>query len=452
MSLSIKDNQLEADIETSFRNYDENGYYQIIGYTPGQIQFPKGDNWYFTIKLCNCHVDKLIACADRFPKIFVVNEGLTLEGFRKLSSITNICAFESSEPPTLDSLDILKDWRSLTELSLFFKRDIAEPMAKAIGSLTKLEKLNLQGSYGLKDEQLTYLSQLRQLSNLGIELNTNITDEGVRQLANLNKLRRLSLRGCERISNKSTPYLIGLPNLTILDISGTDISDDGMKEICKIQSLQRLYIQKTKITDSSYHLLHNLINLKYVDIAESLSFRDDFRNSELMHHTTFVTLRHRGLNDNHLRNLANIHTLRDIDLCGNSAITDQGLLYLKGLPHLVRLNLSQCPEITDRGLDFLKDMPVLENLILKGKPYVTDEGIKALCSNKALRKLDLRACSNLTDKSLVELSTLPKLEYLLVRGCPLMTEYGLNLVRKTHPKITLHWSERCCHMDMRDHF
>jgi WD40 repeat protein len=60
-----------------------------------------------------------------------------------------------------------------------------------------------------------------------------------------------------------------------------------------------------------------------------------------------------------------------------SKITDAGLVHLKGLPELQKLNIFFCPKITDAGLVHLKGMANLQELNLTGTKF-TDAGVAQL--------------------------------------------------------------------------
>ena len=47
------------------------------------------------------------------------------------------------------------------------------------------------------------------------------------------------------------PTKADLEKVTVLDLSGTQISDTGLKEVAKLKRLIRLYLSNTKTTDAA---------------------------------------------------------------------------------------------------------------------------------------------------------------------------------------------------------
>ena len=57
---------------------------------------------------------------------------------------------------------------------------------------------------------------------------------------------------------------VDLEYVTVLDLSGTQISDTGLKEVAKLKRLIRLYLSNTKITDADLKELSKLKQLKWL--------------------------------------------------------------------------------------------------------------------------------------------------------------------------------------------
>jgi hypothetical protein len=105
---------------------------------------------------------------------------------------------------------------------------------------------------------------------------------------------------------------------------------------------------------------------------------------------------------------------------GNTRISDAGLVHLKGLTSLERLNFMS-RSITDEGLVHLKG---LKSLVYLGLTYaqVTDEGLVHLKELKNLESLRLRG-TKITDSGLVHLQGLQNLKSLSLPDQ--ITEAGL---------------------------
>ncbi len=129
-----------------------------------------------------------------------------------------------------------------------------------------------------------------------------------------------------------------------------------------------------------------------------------------------------GLNDDRLKDMLGLDSLKRLALYDNHRVTDAGVAHLKGLPSLEHLDLRDT-RMTNDGLKQLAELNRLEFLILMGHEF-TDEGVEHLNECKRLRSLSLRL-PQLTDKGLQKLQgLLPQLAMLGITGSQ-VTDAGL---------------------------
>ena len=119
-----------------------------------------------------------------------------------------------------------------------------------------------------------------------------------------------------------------LGDLSDLDLSFTDFTDDGLENLAGLTNLVTLNLEATQITDAG------LIHLGRLTKLGTLYLPDD-------------------------------------------RITDAGLPHLTGLAKLSRLGLLRDTQVTDSGLRHLKRIPNLASLDLRGT-QVTGAGVKEL--------------------------------------------------------------------------
>ncbi len=124
----------------------------------------------------------------------------------------------------------------------------------------------------------------------------------------------------------------------------------------------------------------------------------------------------------------------DVDLCGCSSITDEGLVHLgsattvnlshcrqitdeglRHLGHVTKLNLMHCEQITDAGLRHLGHVTTLN---LMHCEQITDAGLRHLGHVTAM---SLSWCKLITDAGLLHLRSVRRLG---LRFCPEITEAG----------------------------
>jgi Leucine Rich repeat len=121
--------------------------------------------------------------------------------------------------------------------------------------------------------------------------------------------------------------LKSLADLSDLNLSSTDVTDDGLANLAGLTNLVRLNLEETQITDAGLIHLERLTKIEYLALS------------------------------------------------GNR-ITDAGLLHLTGLAKLWALDLCDT-QVTDSGLRHLKHIPNLSSLDLRGT-QVTGAGVRQL--------------------------------------------------------------------------
>lgn len=106
-------------------------------------------------------------------------------------------------------------------------------------------------SFHLSDKPIDdkTLALVRNLNHV-IEINargTNITDEGVKQLVGLPDLRRLNLAKTN-VTDAALIYLVPLTNLEYLNLYGTKVTDKGIEVLANLTKLKNLYLWQTGAT------------------------------------------------------------------------------------------------------------------------------------------------------------------------------------------------------------
>jgi hypothetical protein len=136
--------------------------------------------------------------------------------------------------------------------------------------ISKLEREGLSGvsamfshgsaisleAYGrVTNEDLIILRGLPDIALLNLE-DTEISDAGLVHFEGLTELRILVLRGCD-ITDAGLRHLIGLKRLNYLYLDRTLITDDGLKSIEQLTNLKTLCISETLVTEEGITKLHH---------------------------------------------------------------------------------------------------------------------------------------------------------------------------------------------------
>ena len=152
--------------------------------------------------------------------------------------------------------------------------------------------------------------------------------EGELTEADLEKVTgEIGLSGTQ-ITDAGLKDLAKLQNLTSLMLNGTKTSDEGLKEVAKLQQLEQLYLSNTRITDAG---------LK--DVAK-------------MQKLTILHLVNTKITDEGLKEVAKLQELEWLFLDGTQT-TDEGLKEMAKLQKLERLDLFST-KITKAGVAELK--------------------------------------------------------------------------------------------------
>jgi hypothetical protein len=182
-----------------------------------------------------------------------------------------------------------------------------------------------------------------------------------------------------------------------LDLTGTQVTDVGLKEVAKFQRLTMLCLQLCgKITDSGFKEVAKLQQLTSVNLESS------------------------NVSDAGLKELAQ---LTELNLNECKKITDAGLKEIAKLQKLTLLDLGgpfgNGAQITDSGL---KDVAKLQQLTQLGLPrFITDAGLKEVSQLKRLTKLHLTVPNKLptrVSKRWPNSSTLPSLHCSVAQKLP----------------------------------
>ncbi|MDI7215776.1 hypothetical protein [Leptospira santarosai] len=94
-----------------------------------------------------------------------------------------------------------------------------------------LRTLNL-GDSKITDEGLKQISTLPKLDDLSLE-RTKITNKGIEYISKSKTITGLFLNEIQGIDDGCIPHLLKMKQLTMLELSGTDITEQGLKKLRK---------------------------------------------------------------------------------------------------------------------------------------------------------------------------------------------------------------------------
>jgi internalin A len=158
------------------------------------------------------------------------------------------------------------------------------------------------------DKELAHIKwmiDLRQLSLNG----ANVSDEGLVHLAGLTKLEVLDLCNT-KISDAWREAMPELPKLAWLDVRGTKITDSGLRRLADLPSLKNLFLSGPKITNTGLEHLGKITSLEHLSLTLC-----------------------RGVSNSGLLYLRGLYRLKRLDLRGTSVLEDGANQLQRFLPN-----------------------------------------------------------------------------------------------------------------------
>lgn len=219
----------------------------------------------------------------------------------------------------------------------------------------------------------------------GVDINGSLVDDDLlKDISTLSNLRYLE---CEytQITDAGLAPLNALKDLQWLNLRNTQTTDVGLAHLKGLTNLRRLYLNGTQITDAG------IVNLR------------GFRNLVLLE------LEYTQTTDAGLAHLKTLTNLKKLDI-NDTNVTDAGLVHLSGLTKLEFLDLHNT-NVSDAGLVHLKGLTELESLELWNNKQISDAGLVDITGLTNLKYLDLRN-TQVSDTGIAHLKRLTNLETL----------------------------------------
>lgn len=287
----------------------------------------------------------------------------------------------------------------------YFSPDLPSKPLKHLPHITFFDL----GGYRSRRDNLYQLRQFPNIEILNLWRAEDVDDECMKILKDFRNLRALNLSGT-KVTDAGLRHLQGLQSLQILSMEDTEITDQGLEYIGKLQNLKTLNLLTRGIRGPGLAYLKNLKQL------ETLKFRNLECQEDLRYLRDLENLGALYLDSNE-GDLAYLKGLKNLQVFA-TCIIETDLEYLKDFKDIPFLRLN-CAELTDAGLAQLKTMPNLYALDL-GACKITDAGLAHLANLTNLRELGLTGINmNITDKGMVHLKNLSNLQILNLHGSPL---------------------------------
>ena len=162
----------------------------------------------------------------------------------------------------MNALIVTKDWRERYQRMLQVDRELLVRLDPE----RDLEECVLIGC-DLPENGLDFLARQKNLKWLDVSF-LPIGDDATTAIGSLSGLERLSLEGT-KIANPTLKNIRALEHLNELDLSSTEIDDAGFEELAELSKLETLWLSGTAVTDKSLPLIQRMSSLQFVQIDGS---------------------------------------------------------------------------------------------------------------------------------------------------------------------------------------
>ncbi len=168
--------------------------------------------------------------------------------------------------------------------------------------------------------------------------------------------------------------LDGMPKLKVLILMGKQVTDQGMKHLHHLPSLERLLIWDAgAISDAGVADLDSLGNLVDLHISQSQLTDKSLATLARLPKLEILSLPGNRFTDAGLALLKKTSTLKRLYIKDNTVkFTDAGLVNLRKVESLELIDLGSA-DVTDAGLEQLKGLHEAQRIVGR-RTWVTDEG------------------------------------------------------------------------------
>lgn len=170
------------------------------------------------------------------------------------------------------------------------------------------------------------------------------------------------------LTDKQLSLLAKMPNIYLLKLARTDLTDSGVEYLKGMKHLKSLDMRCTLVTSKGVskacRYFPELVNLNLAKNTLDDTCIPAISKLKFLHSLNLSSCNQRG---NHLELLAGLGNLTGLDLCNNK-ISDRQIKKLAGVKSLEELDLMDNP-ITYTGLKELKPLKNLKKITLRLKQF-----------------------------------------------------------------------------------
>ncbi len=245
--------------------------------------------------------------------------------------------------------------------------DNADELLSAAASLKKLRRVSIVDS-AVSPKGFQNLARIPELNSLTLKANAHPIS-GLEALASRPKLRDVALSG-SYVNDEVLASASQLKQLQELDLSQISASSNAVKElVSSLRLLTRLDVDGVTLESDAWDAIADIPNLRTLSAARSNITDEDMAGLRRLEQLTGLLIYKTAVSDNGLRELVNLNKLDFLRIDG-TLVTDESLkLIARSFPNLRTLYIHNVgPKVTDAGLLVLGQHPALNYIhVSKGK-------------------------------------------------------------------------------------
>lgn len=286
-------------------------------------------------------------------------------------------------------------------------------LASTSGTDSSVSQIDLTGNRHVTSNGVAQLASLESLKSLTL-VSSELSPADLSLVGNVHSLNELIL-SATKADDTVIHSLAAIPNLQILDLSGTPITAAAGASLSKMQQLRELKLVDTATDDQFIGLITSL-PLQTLRLSRTRVTGAAVPELLRMKSLEFLSVEYNGIPGIAWKGASKAN-LKELSV-GETPFGLEGLDAIKGMDSLEILNIYNTglvehkaanvfrsfPKlrvlnaggnaVSDAGVEvFFKGLKNLEELYLGGNKYITDQGLASLTGLKKLQLLDLNNTS-----------------------------------------------------------
>lgn len=217
-------------------------------------------------------------------------------------------------------------------------------------------------------------------------------------------------------TNDDLAKICKLSDVTEAKIYGANLKPGGAEVMKGLAACKKLSIENTDFVDADMAVLAEMPWVEELTLR-----RNTYQGVETLSYVAKMpklrnlVLLYGNFNDDAVLQLADVKTLRLLDLRGCSAVTDRGLGVLKELPNLIVVKL-RCTAVTNLGVENVRGKK-LKTFDIQDSQMFDDKAVEILLEMAdSLQELTIMRCIALSNEGVKKMTALKNVRRLNLRG------------------------------------